>query len=231
MKHVQPGYRHRARAAPSSPRERISRLSLTQALDRITRTRLDQKVLDAELAALIDHAVTMRVGWRDAFLGRQTSADVEEMVDANGGQESDDPAELTVLPPLSTSSAFAPPVLDDRMLARLHLAAQPFGPGMMGPLEDLKRLLPQLASRLNVAGRLVSVAEVNQHLGAIPDRTELRVHRCREFVAADRCLVLAEQVPHIAEAVPGGRGDHPVIDVLGESQGLLAAGEALFGVT
>jgi hypothetical protein len=65
VKHVQPGYRHRARAAPSSPRERISRLSPAQALDRITRTRLHQKELDAELAALIDQAVTLGVGWPD----------------------------------------------------------------------------------------------------------------------------------------------------------------------
>jgi hypothetical protein len=63
VKHVQPGYRHRARAAPPSSTERIARLSPPQVLERITRARLHQKELDAELAALIDHAVTLGVAW------------------------------------------------------------------------------------------------------------------------------------------------------------------------
>jgi len=65
VKYVQPGYRHRARAAPPSPAERIARLSPAQVLERITRARLHQKELDAELAALIDHAVALGVGWPD----------------------------------------------------------------------------------------------------------------------------------------------------------------------
>jgi hypothetical protein len=65
VKYVQPGYRHRARAAPPRATERISRLSPPQVLDRITRARLHQKELDAELAALIDHAVALGVGWPD----------------------------------------------------------------------------------------------------------------------------------------------------------------------
>jgi hypothetical protein len=69
VKYVQPGYRHRARAAPPSPTERISRLSPGQVLERITRARLEQKELDAELAALIDHAVALSVGWPDIARG------------------------------------------------------------------------------------------------------------------------------------------------------------------
>jgi hypothetical protein len=65
VKYVQPGYRHRARAAPPGPAERIARLSATEVLERITRARLHQKELDAELAALIDHAVALGVGWPD----------------------------------------------------------------------------------------------------------------------------------------------------------------------
>jgi hypothetical protein len=65
VKYVQPGYRHRARAAPPSSTERIARLSPPQILERITRARLHQKELDAELAALIDHAVELRIGWPD----------------------------------------------------------------------------------------------------------------------------------------------------------------------
>jgi hypothetical protein len=63
VKYVQPGYRHRARAAPRSPTEQMSRLSPAQVLERITRARLHQKELDAELAALIDQAVALGVGW------------------------------------------------------------------------------------------------------------------------------------------------------------------------
>lgn len=65
MKYVQPGYRHRARATPSSPAERIVRLSPSQVLERITRARLHQKELNAELAALIGHAVELGIGWLD----------------------------------------------------------------------------------------------------------------------------------------------------------------------
>ena len=65
VKYVQPGYRHRARAAPPSPTERIARLSRPQVLERITRARLHQKELDAELAALIDQAVALGIGWPD----------------------------------------------------------------------------------------------------------------------------------------------------------------------
>src|ERR1700690_834859 len=55
------------------------------------------------------------------------------------------------------------------VLAGLHFGAQAFGAGMVGTLEGLKGLLPQLASGLMVAGRLVGVAEVDQYLGAVPD--------------------------------------------------------------
>lgn len=65
VKYVQPGYRHRARAAPPGPAERIARLSPTEVLERITRARLHQKELDAELATLIDHAVELGIGWPD----------------------------------------------------------------------------------------------------------------------------------------------------------------------
>jgi hypothetical protein len=65
VKYVQPGYRHRARAAPPSSTERMARLSPAQVLERITRARLHQKELDAELAALIDYAVELHIGWPD----------------------------------------------------------------------------------------------------------------------------------------------------------------------
>jgi len=65
IKYVQPGYRHRARASPPSPTERIARLTPAQVLERITKARLRQKELDVELAVLIDHAVVLGIGWPD----------------------------------------------------------------------------------------------------------------------------------------------------------------------
>ena len=65
VRYVRPGYRHRARAAPPTPTERIARLSPAEVLDRIIRARLHQKELDAELAALVDHAVNLGIGWPD----------------------------------------------------------------------------------------------------------------------------------------------------------------------
>jgi hypothetical protein len=65
VKYVQPGYRHRAPAAPPRPAERIARLSPPQVLERIARAGLHQKEVDAELAALIDQAVSLGIGWPD----------------------------------------------------------------------------------------------------------------------------------------------------------------------
>lgn len=63
VKYVQPGYRHRAPAAPPSPAGRIGRLSPSQALERISRARLQREELDAELGLLVDHAVSLGIGW------------------------------------------------------------------------------------------------------------------------------------------------------------------------
>ncbi len=65
VKYVQPGYRHRAPAAPPTAEQRAARLSPTQVLERITRTRLQRDEADAELTALIGHAVTLGISWPD----------------------------------------------------------------------------------------------------------------------------------------------------------------------
>jgi hypothetical protein len=65
VKYVQPGYRHRAPAAPPDPTQRIGRLGPSQVLERITRARLQRDEAEAELAVLIDHAVTLGIGWPD----------------------------------------------------------------------------------------------------------------------------------------------------------------------
>jgi hypothetical protein len=65
IKYVQPGYRHRAPAAPPGPAERVRRLSPGKVLERISRARLQRDELDAELALLIDRAVALGIGWPD----------------------------------------------------------------------------------------------------------------------------------------------------------------------
>jgi hypothetical protein len=65
VKYVQPGYRHRAPAAPPGPEQRVSRLSPPQVLERIRRALLARDEAEAELAVLIDHAVGLGIGWPD----------------------------------------------------------------------------------------------------------------------------------------------------------------------
>ena len=44
---------------------RTRRLSPANVLERISRARLQRDELDAELAFLIDHAVSLKIGWPD----------------------------------------------------------------------------------------------------------------------------------------------------------------------
>jgi hypothetical protein len=60
-----PDYRVRGPAAPPSPEQRARRLSPVQVLEKITRARIQRDEAEAELAALIDHAVALGVGWPD----------------------------------------------------------------------------------------------------------------------------------------------------------------------
>jgi hypothetical protein len=66
-KQIKPRRDDRARgpAAPPGPAERITRLSPAKVLERISRARLQRDELDAELALLVDHAVSLRIGWPD----------------------------------------------------------------------------------------------------------------------------------------------------------------------
>src|SRR5262249_28627719 len=57
--------RARGPMAPPVPAERIARLSPTKVLERISGARVQRDELDAELALLIDHAVSLRIGWPD----------------------------------------------------------------------------------------------------------------------------------------------------------------------
>ena len=63
--------RARGPVASPGPAERIARLSPARVLERISRARLQRDELDAELALLIDHAVSLNIGWPDIaqFLG------------------------------------------------------------------------------------------------------------------------------------------------------------------
>ena len=57
--------RMRQSATPHGPAEWIARLSSAKVLERISRARLQRDQLDAELALLIDHAVSLKIGWPD----------------------------------------------------------------------------------------------------------------------------------------------------------------------
>ena len=50
-------------AEPPSPARPVSRLSPSQVLERIRRARMAQQEAEAELAALIDQAVGLGIGW------------------------------------------------------------------------------------------------------------------------------------------------------------------------
>ena len=66
-KGIKPGRDDRVRepAAPVGPVERIARLPAAKVLERISQARLQRDELDAELALLIDHAVSLGIGWPD----------------------------------------------------------------------------------------------------------------------------------------------------------------------
>ena len=57
--------RARGPAAPPGAAERIARPAAAEVLERISRARLRWDELDAELALLIDHAVSLGIGWPD----------------------------------------------------------------------------------------------------------------------------------------------------------------------
>jgi hypothetical protein len=58
-----PDYRIRGSAAPPTAEQRARRLSPVQVLEKITRARIQRDELEQELAALIDHAVALGIGW------------------------------------------------------------------------------------------------------------------------------------------------------------------------
>jgi len=58
-------YQARRPAALPGPAEKIARLPAAKVLEQISRVRLQRDELDAELALLIDHAVSLGIGWPD----------------------------------------------------------------------------------------------------------------------------------------------------------------------
>jgi predicted transcriptional regulator len=63
VKQVQPGPRHQAPGGPTGQAQRVSRLPPPQVLERIERARVARDKAEAELAVLIDHAVSLGIGW------------------------------------------------------------------------------------------------------------------------------------------------------------------------
>jgi hypothetical protein len=63
LRDAQPGPQHQEPGGPSGPAQRISQLSPARVLDRIERAQLARQATEAELRALVDHAVGLRIGW------------------------------------------------------------------------------------------------------------------------------------------------------------------------
>jgi hypothetical protein len=66
-KRIKPRPHDRARGpvVQPGPAERIARLPTAKVLERISQARLQRDELDAELTLLIDHAVSLGMGWPD----------------------------------------------------------------------------------------------------------------------------------------------------------------------
>lgn len=62
-RHGRPGWQQQAPAEPAGPAHRVGRLSAAQVLEQIEHARLARDEAEAELAVLIDHAVSLSVGW------------------------------------------------------------------------------------------------------------------------------------------------------------------------
>jgi hypothetical protein len=60
---VQPRPRHQTQAEPPAAPQRVPELSPVQVLERIERARLAREAAEADLAVLIDHAVSLGIGW------------------------------------------------------------------------------------------------------------------------------------------------------------------------
>jgi hypothetical protein len=60
---VRQGQRHRQPEEPLGPPQQVSQLSPSQVLEQIKRARVAQQEAEAELAALVDHAVGLGIGW------------------------------------------------------------------------------------------------------------------------------------------------------------------------
>ena len=63
VKHVQSRSRQQASAEPAGAARRVAHLSAPQVLEQIEHARLARDQAEADLAALIDHAVALSVGW------------------------------------------------------------------------------------------------------------------------------------------------------------------------
>ena len=63
VKQASPGLRHGAPGGPTGPAPRVSRLSPPQVLERMERARVARDKAEAELVVLIDHAVSLGIGW------------------------------------------------------------------------------------------------------------------------------------------------------------------------
>ena len=63
VRQIHEGQRPQGPAQPSGPAKRVSGLSPPQVLERIEDAKAAQQEAEAELAVLVDHALTLGIGW------------------------------------------------------------------------------------------------------------------------------------------------------------------------
>lgn len=114
-----------------------------------------------------------------------------------------------------------------RLAGIVHPGTYLFGTGMVEFVEDVERSLPDVAGRLDVANRMIGVAE----RGEAPGQEEGAARRLSQahdpLVARDGIVVPAEMPVGVAQGVQCGRFDVRAVERAGEIQRLSTVGDGL----
>jgi hypothetical protein len=98
-------------------------------------------------------------------------------------------------------------------------------------VKDIQGLLPGVASRVEVTGGVVGVAEVGENSSLAVAVAEFLPQGHGLLVVGDGLLVMAEEMVGVADAVQGECFPPPVAEVLLQGEGLLAVGKGLLGIS
>src|SRR6266545_1099566 len=129
-----------------------------------------------------------------------------------------------------TSPGRWPPGTLLRRPEALELGADRGGVGVVKVGEDGEGLLPGIAGGGGVAGGVMGVTEVGEHVGFVVAVAEVPKQHEGVLVAGDGFGVVAEVVVGVAQAVPGVGLPDAVVQLLQQSEGLLAGDEGLLVV-